>query len=351
MILGLIFKLSVKKPPLEEIKMAREYLVKAHRLKSETFACEPFRLGEIHYNMAMELWGIENEKFITYRKYDEVIIHATKSAEYSKKAIDKSILNQSEAIDNFERRVSAISDKLDRFDEYFGNYPLGEKEHRDLAQCQFLVSEGDRAWKQNDFLMAEKKLDSAEVLLNSLLSKYHAIAEEYFKNFPEWKRWFDHAVNQSSRKNTECIIIDKYFRKCMLYNDGVLKYSFEIELGKNWIGDKTQQGDYATPEGHYKVLNKKSGAATKYYKALLLDYPNENDRKRFNNNKRNGHIHNTASIGGMIEIHGKGGRGFDWTEGCIALKDNDMDILYDEAGMGTPVLIVGSLKSLEEIIK
>ena len=52
----------------------------------------------------------------------------------------------------------------------------------------------------------------------------------------------------------------------------------------------------------------------------------------------------------MIEIHGNGGKGIDWTEGCIALTDKEMDVVYKFARVGTPVTIVGSSVALDNII-
>ena len=56
---------------------------------------------------------------------------------------------------------------------------------------------------------------------------------------------------------------------------------FNAELGKNWVGDKRVKGDNATPEGMYKITKKLDSRKTKYYKALLLDYPNAEDITKF----------------------------------------------------------------------
>jgi len=53
----------------------------------------------------------------------------------------------------------------------------------------------------------------------------------------------------------------------------------------------------------------------------------------------------------MIEIHGHGGKGIDWTEGCIALTNNEMDSLFNIVKVGTPVTIVGSMQNLRQILK
>ncbi|MDH5610497.1 MAG: L,D-transpeptidase family protein, partial [Cyclobacteriaceae bacterium] len=126
---------------------------------------------------------------------------------------------------------------------------------------------------------------------------------------------------------------------------------FEAELGSNWIGDKNYRGDKATPEGSYKVLRKKAHPETKYYKALLINYPNEDDIRRFEKNKKDGTIGKNASIGNLIEIHGDGGKGIDWTDGCIALTNDDMDDVYAACATGTEIIIVGSLRSFDDITK
>jgi murein L,D-transpeptidase YafK len=105
----------------------------------------------------------------------------------------------------------------------------------------------------------------------------------------------------------------------------------------------------ATPEGMYKVTRKLEGSKTKYYKALLLDYPNEEDKARFREEIENGSLPRNAKIGGLIEIHGDGGKGIDWTEGCVALTNKEMDIVYRLAKVGTPVTIVGSIVDLHNV--
>jgi hypothetical protein len=73
----------------------------------------------------------------------------------------------------------------------------------------------------------------------------------------------------------------------------------------------------------------------------MLDYPNERDKERFRKAVQRGEIARGASIGGLIEIHGEGGRGGDWTDGCVALTNNEMDDLFDRVSVGTLVTIVG----------
>jgi lipoprotein-anchoring transpeptidase ErfK/SrfK len=82
---------------------------------------------------------------------------------------------------------------------------------------------------------------------------------------------------------------------------------------------------------------------TRYYRALMLDYPNEEDMKRFRALKQQGLVPRRGGAGSNIEIHGDGGREQDWTQGCVALSNDDMDALVGFVQVGTPVTIVGTI--------
>ncbi len=134
------------------------------------------------------------------------------------------------------------------------------------------------------------------------------------------------------------IVIKKGKRKLNLYRDCRLVKTFPIDLGENPQGPKLCQGDMRTPEGLYRVIEKKDRGQTKYFMALLLDYPNEQDRVRHDLAVRKGKIPSEAGLGGSIEIHGEG-RGEDWTYGCVALYNQHMTELFKNIPPGTPVLI------------
>jgi murein L,D-transpeptidase YafK len=165
------------------------------------------------------------------------------------------------------------------------------------------------------------------------------------------ERWADQTIRESAQSQSYAIVIDKFAGKCFLYNSGKLKTSYPVELGKNWIGEKRYSGDKATPEGKYKITKKKDGQQTRYFKALLLNYPNDEDKQRFQSEIKDKTLPRHARIGGLIEIHGDGGKGVNWTEGCIAFSNDDMESIYRIVPVGCPVTIVGSLQPLFEVIK
>jgi murein L,D-transpeptidase YafK len=134
------------------------------------------------------------------------------------------------------------------------------------------------------------------------------------------------------------ILIEKKARRMTLFSKGQVIKSYRVALGGNAIGPKERQGDNKTPEGVYTIdsRNKKS----KYHLSLHISYPNENDRKRA--------AELGVSPGGDIMIHGiKNGFGwvgslhtwFDWTQGCIAVTDKEIEEIDKLAPNGTVVEI------------
>jgi murein L,D-transpeptidase YafK len=243
-----------------------------------------------------------------------------------------------------------MEESLAHYDLVYGKVPLNGDLRNKLTRGRIMLHEGNLAFQSSNYPLALNKLDSAEELITFVAAYANNALTSYFEDYPDWQQRAEQAVEYTKKHKTTCLVIDKYARVCMLYRNGVMVKSYPVELGSNWIGDKSYQGDKSTPEGSYRIIDKKSSGETNYYKALLLDYPNAEDRKRFQANQRNGNISEDASVGGNIEIHGKGGRGVDWTDGCIALSNSDMDHLYLNCSTGNEVVIVGSLRTLMEIM-
>ncbi len=161
-------------------------------------------------------------------------------------------------------------------------------------------------------------------------------------NLRLWRAWAEETIGESRRTEDTAILVDKLHRKVTLYRAGRPLASYAAELGANGLRRKEHSGDRATPEGHYTVVELKQAPASRYNKALLINYPNDEDRRRFALGRTRGTIPRRAGIGSLIEIHGDGGEGRDWTDGCIALTNEDMDRLFARVHVGTPVTIVGT---------
>ena len=137
------------------------------------------------------------------------------------------------------------------------------------------------------------------------------------------------------------IVVDKPTHRLLVYDRGRLRRRYKVALGIHSDGHKVREGDRRTPEGVYRVLAKKDRGQTRFHRALLIDYPNSGDRALFVKAKAEGKIPKSARMGSLIEIHG-GGAKFDWTDGCIALENRDMDDLFRRVGVGTPIVILGA---------
>lgn len=119
---------------------------------------------------------------------------------------------------------------------------------------------------------------------------------------------------------------------------------YKAVFGPNPKLNKIMEGDRNTPEGKFTITHKNPGS--KYTKFMGLSYPNDSAYARFNKLKAAGKIPATARIGGDVGIHGiwKGGddmieMGVGWTDGCVAIKNQDIEELFSMVGVGTKVII------------
>lgn len=140
------------------------------------------------------------------------------------------------------------------------------------------------------------------------------------------------------------LLIDKSNYRMYLYEDTRLLKTYKVVFGNNDLGDKRMQGDRETPEGTFRIVDKHDDH--RWNKFMLLNYPTPSDEQRFKSLKARGRIPSSAKIGGGIGIHGvrPGVQSaidlkINWTNGCIGMKNSDVDELYRIVQIGTPVVI------------
>lgn len=148
--------------------------------------------------------------------------------------------------------------------------------------------------------------------------------------YPEVKLWPSIQIDR--------IVVYKSKRQLLAYTNGQLVKTYRVSLGRQPIGAKEVEGDMKTPEGLYFINDKNPNSG--YHKNLGISYPNNDD---IENAKRLG-----KPAGGDVKIHGlrnntgfigKYHRWYDWTLGCIAVTDEEMDELYDAVKIGTQIEI------------
>jgi murein L,D-transpeptidase YafK len=148
------------------------------------------------------------------------------------------------------------------------------------------------------------------------------------------------------------IVITKSKRELEVFDGDVSVKTYAISLGGSPVGDKEIEGDGRTPEGDFYIFVKNPKSS--FFLSLGLSYPNREDAER---GLRDGLITKAeklaidkaidagrtppqkTKLGGEIYIHG-GGNLADWTEGCIAMRNKDIQQLYDAVGTGAPVTIL-----------
>jgi len=212
-----------------------------------------------------------------------------------------------------------------------------------LLRARLLVREAEALLDDGDVVAAEERALGSEAALSSAVGPALEAAERYTSRtqVATWRRWIEETRRHSRSTREPAILVLKEKNLLILLARGVPVRHYDAEIGANALGSKRQKGDRATPEGRYRIVKKKDRGQSIYHRALLLDYPNAADRERFAAAKRRGEIPHGSAIGGLIEIHGDGGRGQNWTDGCIALANRDMDDLFARVGLGTRVTIVG----------
>ena len=135
------------------------------------------------------------------------------------------------------------------------------------------------------------------------------------------------------------VLVKKSERKLFLIKDGKRIREYRVSLGDAPVGPKQQQGDEKTPEGHYIIDYRNPHSA--YHLSLHINYPNKNDRAAA---KKRG-----VSPGGDIFIHGvPNGMGLlssvlvhkDWTDGCIAVSNSEIEEIWKLVRNGTPIDIL-----------
>ena len=143
---------------------------------------------------------------------------------------------------------------------------------------------------------------------------------------------------QNASASADRVVVYKRERKLVLLSQGKELRTYKVALGGEPVGPKTRQGDHRTPEGLY-VLDSRS-PHSQFYKAYHISYPNAKDRAAA---KKLG-----VSPGGDIMLHGlpkeyawvgKKQSLHDWTDGCIAIIDEEMDEIWKLVPVGTPIEI------------
>lgn len=146
------------------------------------------------------------------------------------------------------------------------------------------------------------------------------------------------SVSARLHPQAQIVLVKKSARKMYLVRNGKALKIYTISLGKNPVGAKTRSGDNRTPEGSYTLDWRKK--SSRFYRSIHISYPNREDRSLA--------MERGEDPGGMIMIHGTPDpynrigqelKKRDWTDGCIAVTNDEMREIWNIVPNGTPIYI------------
>ncbi|MBK7142859.1 MAG: L,D-transpeptidase [bacterium] len=271
-----------------------------------------------------------------YEKSDSLLMQAIKTASEATTNTQQSLSDLRTTVHN-ERQD--LKDELNSWLQALNGSLAKLSLNRYWSMADLSAKQADRLVVAGEYADAREEMALSRTWLAKLATSMDEYNDQDSQFLKVWRRWVAETVADSRATGGSAIIVDKARHKLFLIKGGAVIHTYNCELGYNAGHQKMFSGDGATPEGKYRISAYRP-RGSRYYKALNINYPNDTDRKRFSDNKSKGIISQRARIGGLIEIHGHGGQGKDWTEGCVALTNNEMDHLMKYVANGTPVTIV-----------
>jgi len=323
--------------PLELSQQTWSFLQSSERQGGKG-APEVWDTARAQYDSAWQIINAENAKWFFLRDYaraESLLIRASSSAT---RATIVAKENRDRRRDELAHQLGELQERLASYHDEADNH-LGRIQMRDdLTRAELKLAVAWGSQRLDSLEKIQTAIDEARAAITTLEAHLADDGVEDGRQPRLWRQWIDETVDWT-RSSGNALIVLKAEHRAYLVKKGRILDMFPVELGYRSAREKLRSGDAATPEGTYRVIKKRE-TGSKYYKALLLDYPNDDDRRRFERARRNGELPRWVRIGGDIEIHGEGGRGTDWTRGCVAMANNDMDRVMASMSVGDRVTIV-----------
>jgi murein L,D-transpeptidase YafK len=148
-----------------------------------------------------------------------------------------------------------------------------------------------------------------------------------------WSLWPASALPADTKAGL--VVVHKATRRLDLYRNGALLKSYSVSLGRHPEGPKRQEGDGRTPEGKY-VLDYRN-ANSSFYRALHISYPDSADQSRRPDTGRRPRwpCHGARNEERLGRLH----LAVDWTDGCVAVTDREMDEIWRAVPDGTRITL------------
>ena len=276
-----------------------------------------------------------NDLEVALRRLQEegsrTVARLTKERESVRRSAEDKITQVESRVRMMTLQVSAIDSRL-----LLGQQP---------DEVELLMKQARASYEQGQYIQS---LDASNRAAQNLTLQSAVLSNELGRyadrnRISRWQQMAKGTIIWSRVHRTSAIVINKADRVLTLYRNGQKVLSYPVRLGSNGIREKRYQEDGATPEGRYRISSKGRQGQIQSYPTLVLDYPNKEDRRRYEIERKKGQISASKAIGGQIEIHGVENELMAQTLGCVMLDTPQMALLYGRVAKGTPVTIVGAL--------
>ena len=326
-------------PP--EVKLAEEQEHNLWRSGAQIYASAEYNRYRISFRQAKEELIKEKSRFVWFQDY-RIAQSKLRDVLKAGHVLQEKILEQkNKKKESISNQISSFKNRIEKLKGLTEKINEGRLARENLVKAELLLSEATVRYESDDYAAAEDRIKKLSGFITAAEDTILPIFNRYAdrSHISKWRRMAEETIVESRNNDMPAIIVNKSRRLLVLYKSGVRFKTFNVGLGRNGSLDKLHAGDNSTPEGKYRVIKKIS--ASRYHKALLINYPNEDDRKDYLRAKRKGLIPAGVGIGGLIEIHGGGEDSM--TYGCIAMDNNSIDSLFSLVPVGTPVTIVGTV--------
>ncbi len=333
---------SCKAPPVPpEVRLAETQEQELWRAGASVFSPGDYASYRNAVRDARRALDGENLKLGWFRRYDRIQADFKKALESGEGLLGRIRKDRTEKSARARTEISWLDRRLDVLGEITISLNERGPARRSVSRAEVLLAEARRLSGEARYDESLSRLANAREIIKDAEGACLKLLSRYMdpREVAAWKRMAEETIRESRERKITALVISKLEKRMIVYRNGVVSAEYEVGLGINGLTDKLHYGDDATPEGRYRVTKRIPGS--QFYKAFLINYPNDEDRKRFESAKRRREIPYYVSIGGRIEIHGGGEESL--TKGCISVDDRVMDRLFEIVSVGTPVTIVGTL--------
>lgn len=349
LIVFFFFISACKTPPVPpEVERAREQENELWRAGALVYVPQEYANHLLFLRLTKEKFIKEKAKFSWFRDYETIQADFRELLVQGEALLEKVQQEKVQESRGLSQRLSLLNERIRRLKILSLTMNENERVRKNLTRAEIAAKEADLLLQNEKYRILPDKLALIDSHIGQAVDALFSVLARYADGtqVETWRIWAEETIAESRKKGATAIIVNKLERTLTLYKKGGAVAVHKIGLGKYGLSDKLYAGDEATPEGKYRVVKK--NPKSRFHRALLINYPNEEDKKHFLQAKKKGLIPPGAGIGGLIEIHGGGIDSL--TNGCIGVEDDVIEKLFPEVSVGTPVTIIGSLESAAELL-